>query len=248
MLDEPFEAVDPVQRSPSARSSNGSSTRADRRWSRATVTTLIEDLCDHVGVISKGRMVATSSTRSAMTDRWTRHVRLVGRRTGGTELWGAGRLDHGSDRVPWRRARATGGALRAPADPATTTGCGPARREPGDRSVVLTAAAFATLVASAMRLGPAAVMVSAPSRAVATGGRRAGLEGVRGIGWLVGDSGDGRAPRRRPSPALGVARSSGEQRLLEDRQLQRCHLGAKSTTRWDAHGSGRSGLRISVRR
>ncbi|WP_283135934.1 ABC transporter ATP-binding protein [Rhizohabitans arisaemae] len=86
VLDEPFEAVDPVSaatiRTILRRFTGGGSVIISSH-----VMALVEQLCDHVGVISDGRVVAAgplADVRGAGTLE-DAFVDLVGARTGGTE-------------------------------------------------------------------------------------------------------------------------------------------------------------------
>lgn len=87
VLDEPFEAVDPVSattiRTILQRFADGGGAVV----LSSHVMTVVEQLCDHVGVLSAGRVVAQGTLddvrgEGTLDDAF---VRLVGARTGGTE-------------------------------------------------------------------------------------------------------------------------------------------------------------------
>lgn len=87
VLDEPFEAVDPVSAATIRVilqrfvASGGSVVFSSH------VMALVEQLCDHVGVIAKGRVVAAGTVSEVRAGRNLEDVfvELVGARTGGTE-------------------------------------------------------------------------------------------------------------------------------------------------------------------
>ena len=90
MLDEPFEAVDPV---------SGQAIRAILRGFVASggtvvlsshVMELVESLCDHVAVVADGRLIATGTLDEVRggVSLQERFVQMVGQQARGTEALG----------------------------------------------------------------------------------------------------------------------------------------------------------------
>lgn len=87
VLDEPFEAVDPVSAVTIRTILERFVAAGGSVVVSSHVMALVEDLCDHVGVIAKGRIAATGPLDEVRGDGSLAEafVRLVGGRTGGVE-------------------------------------------------------------------------------------------------------------------------------------------------------------------
>lgn len=87
VLDEPFEAVDPVSASTIRTILRRFVAAGGSVVLSSHVMALVENLCDHLAVIDKGRVVATGSVAEVRGEGSLEEafVRLVGGRTGGDE-------------------------------------------------------------------------------------------------------------------------------------------------------------------